>query len=236
MSTAILIGLGIALALIVAYFSHLAEKKRREEMAELARTLGFRFNPGPDRNHDEEYGHFEIFRRGHSRVAKNTLTGQLSVDERIYGAVAGDFRYRVTSGSGKNRSTHTYHFSYLILELPFHSPDLLIRPEGLFDKLAGVFGFDDIDFESEEFSRKFYVKSPDKKFAYDVVHPRMMEFLMHEMPAALDIEHARLCFADGRRRWQPDQFRRRLGYLERFLALWPEHLMVQLDEGGTHVR
>lgn len=235
MSPGILIGLGIALLLVFAYFGHLAEKKRREELAALARSLGFRFDPGPDRGHDEEYGHFEIFRRGHSRVARNTLAGRLTVDDRLYRVVAGDFRYQVTSGSGKNRSTHTYRFSYVIVELPFHPPDLLIRPEGMFDKLAGVFGFDDIDFESEEFSRKFYVKSSDKQFAYDVVHPRMMEFLLKGLPAALDVEQGRLCFADGHRRWTPEQFRRRLDYLERFLALWPEHLMVQLDGGGRHV-
>lgn len=236
MSPGILIVLAIAAALLFAYFSHLAAKQRREEMAELARSLGFRFEPGPDGSHDEEYGHFEIFRRGRSRVALNTMTGRLEMAGRTVHAVAGDFRYRVTSGSGKSRRTRTYRFSYVILELPFDPPDLLIRPEGMFDKLAGVFGFDDIDFESEEFSRKFYVKSPDKKFAYDVVHPRMMEFLLRDMPAALDIEHGRVCFADGKSRWAPHQFRQRLDYLEQFFALWPEHVMVQLDGGSADAR
>ena len=68
---------------------------------------------------------------------------------------------------------------------PFRNvPDLLIRPEGFFDKVAGAFGFDDIDFESEEFSRAFFVKSSDKRFAYDVLHPRMLELLMAERNAA----------------------------------------------------
>ncbi|MFH0943598.1 MAG: hypothetical protein V2A76_00210 [Planctomycetota bacterium] len=232
----LLIIVGIALAVLFAIFNHLAAKKRREEMAELARSLGFRFSPGPDGRHDEEYGHFEIFRRGHSRVALNTMTGKLPVDGRTLRVVAGDYRYRVTSGSGKGRNTRTYRFSYVILELSFDPPDLLIRPEGMFDKLAGVFGFDDIDFESAEFSKRFYVKSPDKKFAYDVIHPRMMEFLLKGLPAAIDIERGRICFADGRRRWEPPQFRRHFDYLERFLRLWPEHLMVQLDGGVSHAR
>ena len=55
---------------------------------------------------------------------------------------------------------------------------LFIRPENFFDKLTEFIGFNDIDFESAEFSKKFYVKSPDKKWAYDIIHPRMMEFLL----------------------------------------------------------
>jgi len=231
-SPATLIVIAIAVMLLFAFLNYLAAKKRREEMAELARSLGFRFDPGPDHGHDERYGHFEVFRRGHARVALNTLKGKISAEGRAYHAVAGDFRYKVTSGSGKNRRTQTYRFSYIILELPYDPPDLLIRPEGLFDKLAGVLGFDDIDFESAEFSKRFYVKSTDKKFAYDVIHPRMMEFLLRDMPAAIDIEHGRLCFTDGRRRWEPAQFRRRFDYLTKFLALWPEHVMARLDEGG----
>ncbi|MCK4626760.1 MAG: hypothetical protein KAV00_15725, partial [Phycisphaerae bacterium] len=55
---------------------------------------------------------------------------------------------------------------------------LYIRREGFFDKIGQFFGFDDIDFESAEFSRKFYVKSPDKRWAYDVIHTRTMEHLL----------------------------------------------------------
>ncbi len=234
MSPVFIIVLVVVLVCVLGYFGYLAEKKRREEMAALAASLGLRFDPGPDHGHDEEYGHFEIFRRGHSRVALNTMSGDLPVAGRSCRVVAGDFRYKVTSGSGKNRRTHTHNFSYAIVELPFQAPALLIRPEGMFDKLAGVFGFDDIDFESEEFSRKFYVKSPDKKFAYDVLHPRMMEFLLANRAAALDLEYGRVCLADGSRRWDAPAFRRQLSFLERFLELWPEHVLAALEGGAGH--
>jgi hypothetical protein len=36
----------------------------------------------------------------------------------------------------------------------------------------------DINFESAEFSRRFYVKAPNKRWAYDVIHQRTMEFLL----------------------------------------------------------
>jgi hypothetical protein len=223
----------VAVVLLVAagiYLTYRAEKKRREELAALADGLGWRFYAAKDSSHDEEYAHFEIFRRGHSRVAFNTLVGGVEIDGRRFYAKAGDFRYRVTTGSGKNRRTSTYTFSYLIFHLPFATPDLLIRPEGVFDKLAGAFGFDDIDFESAEFSRRFHVKSSDRRFAYDVVHPRMMEYLLRGRAPLIDVEGGRCCLSNGRSRWQRPDFESHLRFLREFFDLWPDHLTAQLEK------
>ena len=214
---------------VMAYFGHLQEKKRREELAALAERLGFRFDPNNDSSHDDEYAQFEIFRRGHSRVAKNTLTSTVELFERSCRLVMGDFRYKITSGSGKNRRTTTYNFSYLIVHPPWQTPPLLIRPEGVWDKLKGAFGFDDIDFESDEFSRKFYVQSSDRKFAYDVLHARMMEFLLQNSPPMIDIEDGALCLSGGRRRWEPDRFEGAIDLVRRFCELWPRHLVKEFD-------
>jgi len=224
-----LIVAGILLVAVFAYVSWLQEKKRREALAALAQELGLRFDPGVDHGHDDEYAQFEIFRRGHSRVARNTMSGTVLLFDRPCELVAGDFRYKVTSGSGKNRSTSVYRFSYLIVHPPWDTPSLLIRPEGMWDKLKGVFGFDDIDFESDEFSRKFYVKSSDRKFAYDVLHPRMMEFLLLAQPSMLDIEYGALCLSDGRGRWSPERFKAEIMFLGKFCELWPRHLVKELD-------
>ena len=87
----------------------------------------------------------------------------VEIDGRPYPVKMGDFNYKVTRSTGKGSNTTTYRLSYLILHLPFAlTPDLLIRREGVFDKIAGAIGFDDIDFESAEFSRRFYVKSSDR--------------------------------------------------------------------------
>lgn len=64
------------------------------------------------------------------------------------------------------------------MESPVPLKPLYIRPEGLWDQILEFVGFDDINFESAEFSRRFYVKGPDKRWAYDVLHPRTMEFLL----------------------------------------------------------
>jgi hypothetical protein len=225
----LLVVLGIALFATFAYLGWLAEKKRREALAALAQQLGLRFEPGLDHDHDDQYAQFEIFRRGHSRAAMNSIFGRLELFGRPCPCLAGDFRYKVTRQSGKSSSTTTYHFSYLIVHPPWDTPPLLVRPEGVFDKLKGLFGFDDIDFESAEFSRKYYVKSTDKRFAYDVLHPRMMEFLLAETPPMIDIEDGAMCLSDGQRRWQPDRFRDEIAFVRRFCDLWPRHLLKEFD-------
>ncbi len=222
----VIVGVGIAI-----YFSYLQQKQRREAMAALAAELGWGFHPGRDTSHDDEYAHFEIFRRGHSRAAYNTLYGEITIDDRQYPAKMGDFTYKVTRSSGKSTSTTTYRFSYLILHIPFAAvPDLLIRREGMFDKIAGAFGFDDIDFESSEFSRKYHVKSPDKRFAYDVITPRMMEFLLGIDAMSIDIERGRCCISDGKHKWSPIEFKARLAWIAQFFDLWPEHLTEALED------
>jgi len=219
----------IVIGAVIAYMAWLQEKKRREALAALAAEFGWRFDPSRDSYHDEEYAHFEMFRKGHGRRAFNTLTGTLKIDGEPYHAKAGDFVYKVTSGSGKNRRTRTYKFSYLIVDMPWpHAPDLLIRPEGLFDKLTDMFGFDDIDFESAEFSKKYCVKSPDRKFAYAVIDPRMMEFLLATKPGGIDIEHGRCLLSDGRSRWAPEQFRSSIGWMTTFFDTWPDHVKADL--------
>ena len=219
----------IILFAVGAYFGWKAEMKRREELAALAAEMGFSFDHEKDSSHDDRYAQFEIFRRGHSRVAFNTMQGQIDLLGSSCDAILGDFRYRVTRNSGKSSSTTTYRFSYLIVHLPWDCPPLLIRPEGIFDKVAGAFGFDDIDFESEEFSRRFYVKSPDKRFAYDVLHPRMMEFMLASAPPMIDLEDGAVCLSGGKKRWSVEVFRERIRLLEKFCELWPRHLLRDLE-------
>jgi hypothetical protein len=225
----LLVGVFIAIAAVLAFFSYQQRQQRLAEMIALGQQLGWHFDPGCDTSHDALYAQFEVFRRGHSRYAYNTLQGSLTIDGEPCQVRMGDYHYRVTSGSGKSRRTRTYEMSYLIVHLPYlRFPSLFIRREGVFDALAGAFGFDDIDFESAEFSKQFHVKSDDKRFAYDVIHPAMMDFLMGEEPPVVDIESGKGCLTDGVRKWSSQEFCARLNWAERFFKLWPRHLVATL--------
>lgn len=223
-----LIPLVIAIVIVAAYLSWAAQKKRREELTALAQELGWSFDPSHDHSHDERFGQFEIFRRGHSRSAYNTLRGRIQSLQTDCAVTMGDYTYKITSGSGKDRRTRTYRFSYVIVQLPFFTPELLVRPEGVFDKLAGAFGFDDIDFESVEFSKRFYVKSSNKRFAYDVIDPRMMEFLLQSRPPMVDLERGACVVSDGRSKWEPARFKATLTWLDSFFDHWPNHVIADV--------
>jgi hypothetical protein len=144
----------------------------------------------------------------------------------------GDYRY--TEGSGKDR--HTIRVRYLLVTVPFpFVPDVNIHREGVLDRLVQAVGFADITFESAEFSKKYCVKSPDRRFAYALIHPRMIEFFLRVQAPAIRIHDRHVLLREGLSRWDPQAFRRQLAWARQFLALWPDNVTDQLEykpEGG----
>lgn len=69
----------------------------------------------------------------------------------------------------------------------------------MLSKIAQAFGYEDVDFESAEFSRAFCVRAKDKKFAYDVCHAQMMEYLLANRDLSIEIENRALALAFGTR-------------------------------------
>ena len=206
------------------YASVLADRKRRAALEAVARRLGLGFDPGVDSRLHDAYSH-SVFQKGHSRQAKNNIFGIMTLSGHSIHVRMGDYRY--VTGHGKHRQTH--RISYAAFQLPFvGTPDLLIRRENIGDKLIGGIGFDDIDFESEEFSRAFWVKSQNKKHAYDVIHPKMMEFLLRGPTPKAEIVNDVCLILEGWGHWDPDTFDGAPGWFQAFLDHWPEHLTEQL--------
>jgi hypothetical protein len=146
------------------------------------------------------YGHLDLFRSGHSKKASNVLAGQVDGRE----VVAFDYRY--TTGSGKN--SHTYCYQAAVFEMPIVAPRLWLRRENVLDKVAAWVGHDDLDFESEEFSKRYFVKCVDRKFAYDVFHARLIEYLLAVSSGAPNMEmNGPLLLVYGARGSGPEQVR-----------------------------
>jgi len=221
----------VALVGVAIYYAHKAEQERLAGLQRLAHENGWSFDPSSDASHDDRYGFFTVFRTGHSRRAYNTITGSHEINGLPHPLRMGDYLYKVTTSNGKTTTTTTYRLSYLLLHLPYAGvPDLAIRPEHVFDKLGAAIGFDDIDFESAEFSRRFHVKSPDKRFTYDVITPAMMEYLLASPKSSVDLQRGVVCITDGVRRWKPEEFTPKLGWITGFLDLWPDHVLRDLQE------
>jgi hypothetical protein len=160
----------IAAFIVIAIVSANMRARRRRELAAWARSRGLRFNSGRDDAMEDRFPEFSCLQRGSRRYAYNLIHGEWSGRK----TTAFDYHYETSSGD----STTHHHFSAVILGSELPLKELFIRPEGFFDRIKESVGFDDIDFESAEFSRRFYVKARDRKWAYDVIHARTMEFLL----------------------------------------------------------
>lgn len=160
---------GLALGIVSIIINRILARKRKEALQRLAADLGLAFLEDAHWWIDH-YKFLEVFKPGHSKRIRVALHGTM----RAHDVRFCDYQY--TIGSGKNRQVH--HAGIVIIHLAAPFPNVTIVPENLGHKVFDALGGDDIDFESEEFSRKFWVRSIDRKFAYDLLHPRMMEFLM----------------------------------------------------------
>mgnify|MGYP001127148170 CR=1 FL=1 len=205
----------IAIAIAGIVVSTILARKRRDAMRQVAAKLGLRFDPGRDRVLPKQYRFLDKLRRGSHRYAFNVLSGRY----RDHDIKAFDYHYQ--TGSGKNTQHH--HISFFMLQLPKAFVELKIGPERFFSKVAQAFGYDDIDFESHEFSRKFCVRSGDKKFAYDVCNAKMIEYLLANDDLTIEIE-ANIMAMSFDRRLSPEQVEPNLGRLIKVRSLLPSYL------------
>ncbi|MFO0827411.1 MAG: hypothetical protein U0572_04605 [Phycisphaerales bacterium] len=228
----LIVPLVIGVIITIMVLAARAARQRQLELEALARELGLAFDPSSVPRFDKNWPRFECFSRGHSRRAFNLLSGALPEATHAGGrCLLGDYEFKETHSNGKTTQTVTYRFSFLILMTRWgETPDVLIRRENFLDKIAGLLGFDDIDFESAEFSRKFMVKSSDKRFAYDLIDPQMMEFLLLDGTPNIDVGGGAVCFWYGQnKRLDPAGLRSLFAWGTDFLHRWPRVVVAQLD-------
>ena len=162
----LLVGLGI-------WYAWYAKKQRREALAQMAASLGLSYE------RTDPYGlvnlPFELFGRGDGQGTENVLDGTWQE------VVLKEFDYwYYTESTDSHGATHKdYHyFSCALTEIPIDAAALTIAHENLFTRLGDHLGFQDIQFESEDFNRAYRVKCKDTKFATDLVDGRMMQWLL----------------------------------------------------------
>jgi hypothetical protein len=203
-----------------AIYSSIQAQKRRQELAALAASLELRFDPDHDPSVDDRYRFLDKLCQGSNRYAFNTLYGPYQGHEvRVF-----DYHYETHSHDSKGRrQTHHHYFSFFILHLPGNFPELTVTQEGLFSKVAQFSGYDDIDFESAEFSKRFCVRCRDKKFAYDIFNAQMIEYFLANRDLSVEIERDCLALFYSRR-LASAEIARNLDRLLEIRARIPEYL------------
>jgi hypothetical protein len=98
-------------------------------------------------------------------------------DFRGRGMCALDYTYTTTStGTDGQTQTTTHQVFVVALNLPVALPPLRLTMDSKFQRL---FGGRDLELESKAFNDAFRINCADNRYASAVLHPRLMEWMLH---------------------------------------------------------
>ena len=234
----ILVG-GVLTVIGLAALGAAARQRRRKALAAWAQSIGLTY--AAERNPDlaARLPDFAVFHQGQNRYAFNVVSGTFEGRE----VVAFDYHYetrdtvtvREKDAQGrmrtrtKTRITH-HRFSAVLMRPELQLKPLLIRPEGVFDKVADFFGRGDLDFESAEFSRRYHVTAPDRRWAYDVLHARTIDFLLDQPRLVVEMDpHHVLVMRPGQQTMDAETFDAAVRTVDGVLDLLPEYVRADAD-------
>ena len=153
--------------------SYYLKQKRIGEWEQEAVALGLRYSAL------DEFGlldlPFKLFTLGDGRGCENVIYGEWQGMQ----VQAFDYWYYTRSSNGRGGSSKQYHrFTCAVCAIPVRAPHTTVQRETVMSRLAGMVGFHDIDFESDEFNRAYQVRGEDKRFASYLIDARMMQWLL----------------------------------------------------------
>ncbi len=189
------------------------EEQRRRDLAALAKKLKLHFSPKSDFELAKNYSFLRWLRRGDISYAYNVFYGN------HLGFPVTVFDYTFAAGQ------YNYYWSAFVLKMKTNFPDMIISHEKIESRFAEELGVSHITFESAEFSHAFRVRSADKKFAFDVCHPKMMEYLLANQDLTIEIRGTAVAvlFEDWLR---PEKVEVNLSRLIEIRKLLPEYLFT----------
>lgn len=148
------------------------DRKRTSELEAVASQMGLMFEKYADEQTATMRSRFDLFSKGHGRKSWNAIFGETN------GTGIWMFDYQYTTGGGKNSTTHyqtVICFGSSSMDLPRFS----LYREGFMSRIgSGVFGMQDIDFETHpDFSKKFVLKGDSEDHIRATFQADLLSFL-----------------------------------------------------------
>jgi len=144
-------------------------------MVKLAERFGLRCRGDKNYSLADDYAFLPYLAQGQDRYAFNILSGNYRQSE----VLVFDYHYEGLGPDPHSEDQRSHFFlTPVLLLVPAYFPELRVTPENRLSKVIEAFGGEDIQFESAEFSRAFRVRSKDKRLAYDICNPRVIEYLL----------------------------------------------------------
>ena len=192
----LLIGLFVTIFIVIAIVAANQQKKRVAELTALAERLNFTFLPSgiplensmdlfsffgfsapavPNPYSAEFINFFPLFSNGSSRRILPAMVGSDSAGSNWF---LFDYQYTVSSG----KSSHTHHFSVVVVQAKLAFPTMSLAPENVGFSVGKFFGMRELQVESEEFNKRYFIKTADEKMSLDLLHPVAIEALLKQPP------------------------------------------------------
>jgi hypothetical protein len=165
----------LALAAMIGgvVWSYKQKEKRRQALALWGLGHGLNFSAADSFGLDRL--DFHLFSLGEGRGCENVLSGAWEGVP----VQAADYWYYTESNDGHGGRNKEYHrFSVVVASVDGWLPPVRVEHESPLTRLADHVGLRDIDFESEEFNRRFDVTGKDREFAFKLLDGRMLQWLL----------------------------------------------------------
>ena len=179
--TLVIFGIVLVIGFTIGY-AIWTDRKRTEGLQQVATELGLEFFPDGSSQLKAKLGGFKLFRRGRGQKLAKLIQGES--DE----VTISIFDYRFTTGSGKQSQTHNQSVASLSSR-KLKIPDFTMRPQVFLDRLGGIIGLTDINFDSHpQFSSKYVLKSSNEKRVRELFNAELLSYF--EQRNAVNVEAA----------------------------------------------
>jgi len=174
-------------------------KKRTEQLALISAELKLNFFPKGSTSLFERLKPFHLFSQGRFRKIKNLMEGEANKVELAI------FDYQYTIGGGEHSQTNRQ--SILFFRSPkLHLPNFNLRPENVFHKIGGAFGYKDIDFEAHPiFSKKYLLRGDDEASIRGLFNNALLNLIQSQQKISIEGSGDQLIFYRHRNRVKPEE-------------------------------
>ena len=183
---------------VLIYIFWIKEKKRTKELSLLAASLKLNFSHKDNEGLFDKMNKFHLFSVGHSKRIKNLIEGDVN------NAELSIFDYQYTTGGGQH--SHTCRQSVFCIRSPkLCLPYFSMRPEGIFHKIGGAFGYQDIDFKSHpEFSKKYLLRGENEESIRQLFNKNLLKNIESQQKISIEGGGNQLAFYRHKKRIKPD--------------------------------
>lgn len=144
-------------------------------------------------------------------------------------------KVEIVAGDIRNANPDTIQSqiaSFVALRLPGQTHGrCVISPHDIHKGMLPRYRGEVVRFESDAFNQRYRVFSSDKRWIYDILTPRMQDFLMSWIdPVFVDIDNGVCVVHSGSVAWDVETFRIEYEFLIEFFEHWPRHVVRQMVE------